>query len=80
MHNVELFDVQTLVPFDNERRIIESIRKTNRILFVDEDVPGGTNSLHATGSAREAGRVELPGQSAKDTHRKGTPSGLYNRW
>jgi pyruvate/2-oxoglutarate/acetoin dehydrogenase E1 component len=42
--NVELIDVQTLVPFDNERRIIESIRKTNRILFVDEDVPGGTTA------------------------------------
>ncbi|NMC37872.1 MAG: transketolase [Bacteroidales bacterium] len=40
----ELIDVQTLVPFDNERRIIESIRKTNRILFVDEDVPGGTTA------------------------------------
>jgi pyruvate/2-oxoglutarate/acetoin dehydrogenase E1 component/TPP-dependent pyruvate/acetoin dehydrogenase alpha subunit len=42
--NAELIDVQTLVPFDTERRIIESIRKTNRILFIDEDVPGGTTA------------------------------------
>jgi len=42
--SAELIDVQTLVPFDTERRIIESIRKTNRILFLDEDVPGGTTA------------------------------------
>lgn len=42
--SAELIDVQTLVPFDTERRIIESIRKTNRILFIDEDVPGGTTA------------------------------------
>jgi pyruvate/2-oxoglutarate/acetoin dehydrogenase E1 component len=37
----EIVDVQTLVPFDLEHRILESLKKTNRILFVDEDVPGG---------------------------------------
>ncbi len=42
--SAELIDVQTLVPFDTEKRIIESIRKTNRILFLDEDVPGGTTA------------------------------------
>ncbi len=42
--SVELIDVQTLVPFDTERKIINSIKKTNRILFVDEDVPGGTTA------------------------------------
>lgn len=42
MHvSVEIVDVQTLLPFDREHRIIESLKKTNRILFVDEDVPGG---------------------------------------
>lgn len=39
--DVEILDVQTLLPFDIENRILESLKKTNRILFVDEDVPGG---------------------------------------
>jgi pyruvate/2-oxoglutarate/acetoin dehydrogenase E1 component/TPP-dependent pyruvate/acetoin dehydrogenase alpha subunit len=37
----EVVDVQTLLPFDIGHRIVESLKKTNRILFVDEDVPGG---------------------------------------
>lgn len=37
----ELIDVQTLLPFDLNHIILESLKKTNRILFVDEDVPGG---------------------------------------
>lgn len=37
----ELIDVQTLLPFDIGHKIVESLKKTNRILFVDEDVPGG---------------------------------------
>jgi len=39
--SVELVDVQTLLPFDLNHTIIESIKKTNRVLFLDEDVPGG---------------------------------------
>jgi pyruvate/2-oxoglutarate/acetoin dehydrogenase E1 component/TPP-dependent pyruvate/acetoin dehydrogenase alpha subunit len=42
--SVELIDVQTLVPFDLHRIILESIRKTSRVLFLDEDVPGGTTA------------------------------------
>jgi len=38
---VEVVDVQTLWPFDLEHRISASLRKTNRLLVVDEDVPGG---------------------------------------
>lgn len=37
----ELIDVQTLLPFDIHHSIVQSLKKTNRILFVDEDVPGG---------------------------------------
>ena len=37
----EVVDVQTLLPFDIHHKIVESLKKTNRILFVDEDVPGG---------------------------------------
>jgi 2-oxoisovalerate dehydrogenase E1 component len=37
----EVIDVQTLLPFDIHHRISESVKKTNRVLFADEDVPGG---------------------------------------
>ena len=37
----EVIDVQTLLPFDLHGRIAQSLKKTNRILFLDEDVPGG---------------------------------------
>ena len=37
----EVVDVQTLLPFDLNHLIVDSLKKTNRILFVDEDVPGG---------------------------------------
>ena len=42
--NVEVIDVQTLVPLDINSMIIESVKKTNRILVVDEDVPGGASA------------------------------------
>ena len=40
----EVIDVQTLLPFDINHQIVASLKKTNRILFVDEDVPGGTTA------------------------------------
>jgi pyruvate/2-oxoglutarate/acetoin dehydrogenase E1 component len=43
--SVELIDVQTLIPFDIEHSIVESLKKTNKILFVDEDFEGGTTAF-----------------------------------
>jgi 2-oxoisovalerate dehydrogenase E1 component len=40
----EVIDVQSLIPFDIHDMIVESLKKTGRILFVDEDVPGGTTA------------------------------------
>jgi pyruvate/2-oxoglutarate/acetoin dehydrogenase E1 component/TPP-dependent pyruvate/acetoin dehydrogenase alpha subunit len=40
----EVIDVQTLLPFDINHQILASLKKTNRILFVDEDVPGGATA------------------------------------
>jgi pyruvate/2-oxoglutarate/acetoin dehydrogenase E1 component/TPP-dependent pyruvate/acetoin dehydrogenase alpha subunit len=40
----EVVDVQTLLPFDINHKIIESLKKTNRIVFIDEDVPGGASA------------------------------------
>lgn len=42
---IEIVDVQTLMPFDRTGVIVESLRKTNRIVFLDEDVPGGTTAF-----------------------------------
>ncbi|MBN1599936.1 MAG: hypothetical protein JW894_16690 [Bacteroidales bacterium] len=42
--SVELIDVRTLLPFDINETIVESVKKTNRILFFDEDVPGGATA------------------------------------
>lgn len=41
----EVIDVQTLLPFDINHIILDSIRKTNRVVFADEDVPGGATSF-----------------------------------
>jgi pyruvate/2-oxoglutarate/acetoin dehydrogenase E1 component len=41
----EVIDVQTLLPFDRHHRIRESVKKTNRVIFADEDVPGGATAF-----------------------------------
>jgi len=40
----EVIDVRTLLPFDINHLIVESLKKTNRIVFIDEDVPGGASA------------------------------------
>lgn len=42
--SLEIIDVQTLLPFDINHMILSSLKKTNRILFIDEDVPGGASA------------------------------------
>jgi 2-oxoisovalerate dehydrogenase E1 component len=41
----ELIDVQSLIPFDVNNDIVKSLRKTNKIVFFDEDVPGGATAF-----------------------------------
>ena len=43
--HAEVIDVRTLLPFDRNHSIVESLKKTSRILFVDEDVPGGATAF-----------------------------------
>ena len=43
--SAEVIDIQTLLPFDIDQSIVESLKKTNRILFIDEDVPGGASAF-----------------------------------
>ncbi len=42
--DIELIDVQTLLPFDKSQQVVKSIEKTNRLLIIDEDVPGGASA------------------------------------
>lgn len=42
--SVEVIDIQTLIPFDVPKIILESVKKTNRLIVVDEDVPGGASA------------------------------------
>jgi len=43
--DIEIIDVQSMLPFDLEHDIVKSLKKTNRILFLDEDVPGGATAF-----------------------------------
>jgi 2-oxoisovalerate dehydrogenase E1 component len=43
--SVELIDVQTLLPFDVNHQIVESVKRTNKVVFLDEDVPSGATSF-----------------------------------
>ncbi|MBT8278162.1 MAG: transketolase [Bacteroidia bacterium] len=43
--DAEVIDVQTLVPFDLDHNIVKSIEKTNRLMIIDEDVPGGASAF-----------------------------------
>ena len=51
----EIVDVQTLLPFDIHNKILDSLKKTNRIVFVDEDVPGGAAAYMFTKVMEEQG-------------------------
>ncbi len=42
--SVEVIDVQTLLPFDIHKIVLKSIKKTNRVIFADEDVPGAASA------------------------------------
>ena len=52
---VEVMDVQSLLPFDIHGRVVESLKKTNRVVFVDEDVPGGTTAYMMQAVLEEQG-------------------------
>ncbi|WP_240927972.1 thiamine pyrophosphate-dependent enzyme, partial [Cellulophaga sp. Z1A5H] len=42
--DIEVIDAQTLLPFDIRKDVVESVKKTNRLLVVDEDMPGGCSA------------------------------------
>ncbi|HWY98842.1 MAG TPA: thiamine pyrophosphate-dependent enzyme [Bacteroidia bacterium] len=56
--SVEIIDVQTLLPFDINHTIVESLKKTNRVLFLDEDVKGGASAYMMEKVLEEQGGYE----------------------
>jgi len=56
--DVEIIDVQTLLPFDLPGKILESLKKTNRIVFADEDVPGGATAYMMQETLEKQGGYE----------------------
>ncbi|WP_457615703.1 alpha-ketoacid dehydrogenase subunit alpha/beta [Lutibacter sp.] len=42
--DIEIIDVQSLLPFDTQHDVVKSVQKTNRLIVIDEDVPGGASA------------------------------------
>jgi pyruvate/2-oxoglutarate/acetoin dehydrogenase E1 component len=55
----EVIDVQTLLPFDIHHKIADSVRKTNRVVFADEDVPGGATGFMMQKVVEEQGAYQF---------------------
>ena len=53
--NIEVIDPQTLYPFDTDNYVVASLKKTNKLLVVDEDVPGGASAYI---TAKDFGKAE----------------------
>jgi 2-oxoisovalerate dehydrogenase E1 component len=71
--SVELIDVQSLLPFDIHHTIVESLKKTNKIVFFDEDVPGGATAYMMQKVLEEQGGYQYldaePGTLTANDHR-----------
>ena len=71
----EIIDVQTLLPFDRHHMILKSLKKTNRIVFIDEDVPGGAAAYMYNKVMEEQGGyqwLDVPARTITGTeHRPG---------
>ena len=77
--HVEVIDPQTLYPFDNQNVCVGSLKKTNKLLVVDEDLPGGGSAYLLQKILEEQnGYYHLDAQP-KTLSRKRTPPALWHR-
>ncbi len=72
----EVIDVQSLLPFDLPGIILESVKKTSRVVFMDEDMPGGATAYMQQQVLEITRRLPVAGFTAKDHHSKTAPSRL----
>ena len=77
---VEVIDVQSLLPFDLHGIILESIKKTSRVLFVDEDVPGGTTAYMLQQVLEKQGGYRWLDAAPKTLIRQRSPPGIWLGW
>jgi pyruvate/2-oxoglutarate/acetoin dehydrogenase E1 component/TPP-dependent pyruvate/acetoin dehydrogenase alpha subunit len=83
--DAEVIDVRTLLPFDIRHMIKESLEKTNRIVFIDEDVPGGTTAYMMQQVLEEQGGyyyldsppVTIPGKAHRPAY--GTDGDYFSK-
>ena len=72
-----LIDVRTLLPFDLHGVILESLKKTNRILFLDEDCPGGATAYMMQKVIEEQSGYPMARLRATHTRGQGAPARLW---
>ena len=75
----EMIDVQTLLPFDIHHIILDSLKKTNRIFFVDEDVPGGAAAYMFNKVMEEQGGYRWLDVGPRTLTSQPSPPGLWQR-
>ena len=75
----EIVDVQTLLPFDIHHQILGSLKKTNRIIFIDEDVPGGATAYMFKKVMEEQGGYRWLDTAPRTLYRKSAQTGLCQR-
>ena len=74
--DAEVIDAQCLMPFDIEQQVLESVKKTNRLLVIDEDVPGGCSAYLIQEIVEKQGAYQyldsapqtLPGQAHRPAY------------
>jgi hypothetical protein len=77
--SAELIDVQTLLPFDLGHSIVASLKKTNRILVIDEDVPGGASAYILQQVLEVQKGYRHLDSDPQHTYRQGPQTGLRHR-
>lgn len=83
--DAEVIDVQSLIPFDLNHDIVKSVAKTNRLLVIDEDVPGGASAYILQEIVEKQGALEFldsaPQTLAAQPHRPayGTGGGYFSK-
>ena len=78
--SVELIDAQSLLPFDREHAVVESLRKTNRLVILDEDVPGGASAYLLQQVLEEQQGFQYLDSAPVTITAKGSPPCLWIRW
>ena len=76
----EIIDVQTLLPFDTGHKILASVQKTNRVIFADEDVPGGATAYMMHKVLEEQGAYRYLDSPPVTIYQQRASPGLCFRW